>query len=128
MKAERKRRIVTSFQKYALNPVARSLAGFVGPALLETKGRRSGKPRRNPVGATLRDGTYWVVSEQGRHSSYVRNIEADPNVRIRHRGRWHKGTAHLLPDEDPRRHARGLNGLIVRLVGTDLLVVRIDPR
>jgi len=56
----------------------------------------------------------------------VKNIEADPNVRIKYRGRWRDGVARVLPDEDPKRHLRGLNGLTVRLVGTDLLVVRVD--
>ncbi len=123
-----KRRVVTTFQKYVLNPVARVGAGFVGPALLETTGRRSGKKRRTPVGATREDGAFWIVSEHGRKSAYVRNIESDPSVRIRYRGRWHTGKAHPVPDEDPRRHARGLNGLVVRLVGTDLLAIRVDPR
>ncbi len=127
MKGDRKRRAVTTFQKYVLNPLAKPLAGYIGPALLETTGRKTGKRRRNPVGARLRGGSYWIVSEQGRHSSYVRNIEANSRVRIRHRGKWHEGKAHILRNEDPRKHAKGLNGLMVRLVGTDLTVIRIDP-
>jgi deazaflavin-dependent oxidoreductase (nitroreductase family) len=119
--------MVTTFQKYVLNPVSKRYAGIVGPALLETTGRTSGKKRRTPVGAKLKGGSYWIVSEHGRHSGYVRNIEADRNVRIRHRRKWHSGKAHILRNEDPKRHAHGLNGLIVRLVGTDLLVIRIDP-
>lgn len=110
-----------------LNPLARPLAGFVGPSLLETTGRRTGRKRRTPVGASLREGAYWVVAEHGRHAAYVKNIEAEPRVRLRHRGRWRDAWAELCPDEDPRRHARGLNGAIVRLVGTDLLVIRIQP-
>lgn len=122
-----KRKLVMRFQKYVLNPVAKLYAGYFGPALLETTGRKSGKPRRTPVGAKFKGGSYWIVSEHGKHSNYVRNIEANKRVRIRHKRKWHDGKAHLLHNENPRLHTHGLNGLIVRLVGTDLLVVRIDP-
>ncbi|MDQ3849001.1 MAG: hypothetical protein M3296_00075, partial [Actinomycetota bacterium] len=40
------------------------------------------------------------------------------------------GTAHVLPDDDPRerlrRIGRPVNALVVRGMGTDLLTVRID--
>jgi deazaflavin-dependent oxidoreductase (nitroreductase family) len=128
MKPERKRKAITRFQKYALNPVTKHLPGILGPALLETKGRTSGKARRTPVGVTKKGGAFWVVSEHGRHSQYVKNIKGDPHVRVRHRGKWHDGVAHLLPHENARSHTKGLNGLLVRLVGTELLAIRIDPR
>jgi hypothetical protein len=56
-------------------------------------------------------------------------IEASPQVRVRIKGRWHDGTAHIVDDDDP--HARlkklpRLNGMLVRGLGTDLLSVRID--
>ena len=121
-----KRKLVVAFQRYFLNPIAKLAPGLVGTSLIETTGRRSGKPRRQPVGVSERDGALWIVSEHGR-SNYVRNLEAEPRVRVRYRGRWREGTATVVPDEDPRRHTHGLNGAIVRLVGTDLLAVRIDP-
>jgi deazaflavin-dependent oxidoreductase (nitroreductase family) len=128
VRPETKRRIVTRFQKFVLNPFSKPLAGFVGPALLETTGRKTGKKRRTPVGAVLRGGAFWIVAEQGRHASYVKNIEANHRVRVRHRGRWHEGTAHLLPHENARKHTHGLNGMMVRLVGTELLTIRVDPK
>ncbi|WP_457110389.1 nitroreductase/quinone reductase family protein [Marmoricola sp. URHA0025 HA25] len=130
-------RAVTFVQKRLFNPVVRPLlehARVPGYALLETTGRTSGIPRRNPVGDGLVGSTFWIVSEHGRRASYVRNIEADPHVRVRVRGRWRSGTAHLLPDDDPRerqrllgqRFAARLNAVSVRAMGTDLLTVRID--
>src|SRR5204863_2790718 len=119
---------VRRFQKYALNPVSRLVAGSVGPALLETTGRKSGEPRRIPLGAKRDGDAFWVVSEHGRQSDYVRNIEADPNVRVRFHGRWYNGVAKLMADEDPRRHTHGINGFFVRLAGSDLLTIRIDLR
>ena len=129
--------VVTFVQKRLFNPLVRPLLEHVpipGYALLETTGRRSGLPRRNPVGDGLDGSTFWIVSEHGRRSSYVRNIEADPRVRVRVRGRWRSGTAHLMPDDDPRerqrilsrRMAARINAASVRRLGTDLLTVRID--
>jgi deazaflavin-dependent oxidoreductase (nitroreductase family) len=128
--AQRKRRRVTWFHRHLANPIMRRLAGYLpGQAVLETIGRRSGLPRRTPVGGRLDGASFWMVSDHGRKSHYVRNIEANPRVRIRIRGRWHTGSAHLLPGDDPRQRLRQLprfNSALVRLLGTDLLTLRID--
>ncbi|MET8609535.1 MULTISPECIES: nitroreductase/quinone reductase family protein [Streptomyces] len=122
----RKQRLVTRFQRYVANPVNRRLPF---QTLLETTGRVSGKPRRTPVGGRRVGGSFWLVSEYGYASQYVRNIQADPRVRVRVGGRWHRGVAHLLPDDDPRARLRSLprfNSAAVRAFGTDLLTVRVD--
>ena len=70
-----------------------------------------------------------MVSEFGTNSQYVKNIEANPQVRVRVRGRWYSGTAHLLPDDDARSRLRSLpkvNSAAVRTVGSDLLTIRVD--
>ncbi len=130
----RKARLVTAFQVRVLNRPIRALAarGLVpGVALLQTTGRKSGQPRRTPVSNGL-DGetnTFWIVAEQGRKAAYVRNMEADPRVRIRVRGRWRDGVATLLDDEDPVVRLRSisrLNAAGVRAMGTALLVIRVD--
>ena len=110
-----------------------------GYALLETKGRKTGKPRRTPVGDGRIGNQFWLVAEHGMKAGYVRNIEYDPHVRLKLREglrtRWHTGTAHLLPDDDPRERQRWLanrlpssagNARAVRLFGTQLLPIRID--
>ncbi|OIK24324.1 nitroreductase/quinone reductase family protein [Streptomyces malaysiense] len=124
-RADRKHRIVTGFQR-RLNPVLRRLPL---QTVLETTGRVSGVPRRTPVGGRRVGRAFWLVSEFGHRSQYVRNIEADPRVRVRIAGRWHHGTAHLLPDDDPRARLRELprlNSTAVRALGTDLLTIRVD--
>jgi deazaflavin-dependent oxidoreductase (nitroreductase family) len=129
-----KRRISVPLAKYILNPIVRAMFRLripvPGVALLETTGRKTGQPRVNPVGNGLEGDTFWIVAENGRRASYVRNIEANPRVRVRPGLRWRAGTAHLLDDEDPRerqRKMRGkINSAVVRLAGTELLVVRID--
>jgi len=97
--------------------------------LLETIGRSSGMSRRTPIGGRKVGEEFWLVSEFGTNSQYVKNIEANPMVRVRVRGRWHTGTAHLLPDDDARARLRSLprlNSAAVKTVGTDLLTIRVD--
>jgi deazaflavin-dependent oxidoreductase (nitroreductase family) len=130
-----KRKAVRLFQKYVLNPPAKAalMLGLVPThAIIETVGRTTGKPRRNPVGNGLAaDGrTFWIVAEHGRQAGYVKNIAANPHVRV-HVGRhWRSGTAELLPDDDAhaRLHTIGrpVNGAMVRIAGTQLLTVRVD--
>ncbi|MET8771883.1 nitroreductase/quinone reductase family protein [Streptomyces sp. NPDC004658] len=125
-RADRKHRFVTRVQRYVANPLNRRLPF---QTLLETTGRTSGLPRRTPVGGRRTGNSFWLVSEFGLRSQYVRNIQADPRVRVRIAGRWHRGTAHLLPDDDPVARLRTLprlNSAAVRAFGTDLLTVRVD--
>ncbi|MGH3958133.1 nitroreductase/quinone reductase family protein, partial [Mycobacterium sp.] len=86
-------------------------------------------PRRTAVGGGVVGNAFWMVSEHGEHSDYVHNIKANPAVRVRIHGRWRNGTAHLLPDDDPRERLRSLprlNSAGVRTMGTDLLTIRVD--
>ncbi|MGH4026199.1 MAG: nitroreductase/quinone reductase family protein [Pseudonocardiaceae bacterium] len=129
-----KRRLTTALGKYLVNPIVRAAVALrLAPptyAILETTGRKSGLPRQTPVGNGLDGATFWLVAEHGHQAQYVRNIAADPRVRVKIRGRWRTGTAHPLPDDDPRVRLRKIglrvNGAVVQLMGTDLLTVRID--
>jgi len=70
--------------KRAFMAVHRPLAGVVpGWAVVETMGRRTGRPRQTPVGGRLSRGTFWLVVGERSRSQYVKNIEANPTVRIR---------------------------------------------
>lgn len=99
-------------------------------ALLETTGRMSGKPRRTPVGNGLRGNTFWIVTEHGWSADYVKNIRRNPQVRVKVGRDWHSGTAEILPDDDPRERLRKLdrpvNDSLLRAVGTEMLVIRVD--
>ena len=138
-----KHRIVHTLQKYFLNPPIKiALASGLplpGYALLETRGRKTGKPRRTPVGDGRIGNQFWLVAEHGMNAAYVRNIERDPHVRLKLREglryRWHTGIGHLLLEDDPRDRQRWLasqlpssaaNARAVRLFGTELLSIRID--
>ena len=125
-----KRRISRALGRYVVNPVVKLVAGYVPWwALLETTGRRSGRPWRNPVGNGLNGDTFWIVAEHGHQAGYVRNIKSNPRVRLRVGGRWRSGVAHVLEDDDARERQRTLrpfNAAFVRLMGTDLLTIRVD--
>jgi len=138
-----KRVIIHALQKYILNPPIKLMfaIGLVPPgyALLETTGRKSGKPRRTPVGNGNVGEQFWIVAEHGMEAGYVRNIAGNPRVRVKfHHGflpKWRTGTATLLPEDDPLERQRWLgkqhpgsssNAAVVRMMGTRLLTVRID--
>ena len=129
-----KRRASTFASAKLLNPLVRAAAraGLPLPTvvLLETTGRRSGEPRQVPVGKALEGDTLWVVAEHGRRAGYVRNIEANPRVRVRVGRHWRTGTAQVLTDDDwrerQRRMPNRLNSAVVRAMGTEHVTVRVD--
>jgi deazaflavin-dependent oxidoreductase (nitroreductase family) len=124
---------VRLLQRYIVNPPAKLLvwAGLVpGHVLLETRGRRTGKRRVNVVGMHADGAAGWIVAEQGRHAGYVRNLEADPEVRVRVGRRWRAARAQVVDDDDAERrldtfgHRSHVSA--VRRFGTDLTSVRLD--
>jgi deazaflavin-dependent oxidoreductase (nitroreductase family) len=137
-------RLAGFVERYLLNPQMRlGLALGLAPrafALLETSGRRTGKPRRTPVGNGLIGDTFWLVSEHGRGAGYVRNIEANPRVRVKIGRGWRTGSAHVLPDDDAaarlalvasrlgrmRRLDAAIFRAFVRWLGTEPVTIRID--
>ena len=134
MNRDRKRRLSTWMTTKVVNPfvrwaLERGIAGK-SAALLETTGRKSGQPRRTPVGNGLRGEHFWIVTEHGHQAGYVKNIKAEPRVRVKVGRQWHEGTAHILEDDDPgermRMLGRTMNDALVRAVGTEQIVVRVD--
>lgn len=99
-------------------------------ALLETTGRRSGRPRQTVVGNGLDGDVFWVVAAHGRQSDYVRNIRRNPRVRVLVGGTWRRGTATVLPDDDTLVRSRMLpyqwDAAFGRAMATTPLTVRID--
>ena len=129
-----KRRVARFTTNRLVNPVVRRAIerGVLTPAwaLLETTGRRSGQPRRTPVGNGLRGEHFWIVTEHGWSADYVKNIQAEPRVRVKVGDAWQTGTAHILPDEDPYERLRWLrrpvNDAALLAVGTEQLTIRVD--
>jgi deazaflavin-dependent oxidoreductase (nitroreductase family) len=128
-RGDRRRRAAVMVFWRLTNPFARRLA-FLMPWLvvLETTGRRSGKPRRTPLARGPIEGDVaWLIAVHGRHSTWVRNLESSPQVRLQVGLRWRTGTASLLP-LDPQALERfnfyARSG--PRTLGIDPLLVRVD--
>ncbi|HEY1485470.1 MAG TPA: nitroreductase/quinone reductase family protein [Micromonosporaceae bacterium] len=131
----RKYRVITTLESVN-NRVTRAMLrrGWSPPwfALLETTGRRSGRPRPTPISAGARPGedTFWLIAAHGDQADYVRNIRADPRVRVKMRGTWRTGTATILPDDDTRARSKTLpyqwDAILGRAMATAPLTVRID--
>jgi deazaflavin-dependent oxidoreductase (nitroreductase family) len=129
----RKYRTITALERLNNRLTRLALRRGLAPtafALLETTGRRSGQPRQTPVGNGLIGDTFWLVAAHGTQADYVRNLQADPAVRLKIGRRWRTGTAVLLPDDDAtaRSHTlpHRLDAAIGRLMASAPLTVRID--
>jgi deazaflavin-dependent oxidoreductase (nitroreductase family) len=134
--------VARTWQRYVLNPLMRLLLSIglnpLGLAILETRGRVTGKTRRVPVGNGRRGDSFWIIAEHGTRAGYVHNITRDPHVRVRLRiglrYRWVSGIATVCPDDDPLARQRqiiawhplrALNAIYVRVFGADLLTVHV---
>ncbi len=125
------RSVVRAYQRVNNRLMLPVLGWLPGWGVVETVGRRTGLRRQVPVGGRLTKGTFWLVAGDGRHSAFVKNLEANPRVRVRTRGRWHDGTARVVVDDNPRLRllrTNPLNGLFVGLANPrrDMLTVRVD--
>ena len=114
---------------WLFNPLARSLAG-IAPwwVVLETTGRRSGRPRQVPLARGPLDGNItWLISVHGERAAFARNIAADPRIRLRLRGRWREGTATVV-DQDPAVLERFNNYARIgpRTLGIEPKLVRVE--
>src|SRR5215469_9305110 len=136
-------RVVYPFEKWVVNPIvmlAHNL-GFPPPgdALLETTGRHTGLPRHTPVCDGSEGDKFWLVAQRGRRADWVKNIQANPRVRVKVRTAsgvgWRAGTARVVEDDNPRARQRlmGQGDLSRRLcvsasaaMRTDALTVCVD--
>src|SRR5262245_1322480 len=129
----RKYRIITTLE-WANNRLNRfALRRGLAPkafALLETTGRRSGLARHTRVGNGLDGESLWVLAAHGDQSDYVRNMKADPGVRVKVAGVWRRGRATMLADDDTVARSRTLpyqwDAAIGRRMATTPVTIRID--
>jgi deazaflavin-dependent oxidoreductase (nitroreductase family) len=103
-----------------VNPIAKVLAP-VNPfwVILETTGSRSGVARRAPLATGPHDADgMWLFSVRGDDAAWVRNLQADPQVRLRRLLRWRSGRAEVLPFDEAtfarfNAYARATHGFAV---------------
>jgi deazaflavin-dependent oxidoreductase (nitroreductase family) len=138
---DRRYQALRVLQRYVVDPPVRLVwrVGLAPPgdAELETLGRHTGKPHRTRICNGTMGSTFWVIAQHGHRTDYVRNIQADPRVRVRtgpHRG-WLTGIAHIMEDDDPRERRRLLRDgdawrwmcqSASHAMSTDPLTIRID--
>jgi deazaflavin-dependent oxidoreductase (nitroreductase family) len=134
-----KYRVVTTLERASNRFIRLLLRRGLAPrafALLETTGRRSGRPRHTPVGngsagsAGSAGDVFWLIAAHGFQSDYVRNLAASPRVRVKVGRRWRGGTAVILPNDDvaarSRAHAHRWDAALGRLIASTPLTIRID--
>jgi deazaflavin-dependent oxidoreductase (nitroreductase family) len=81
--------------------------------LLTTIGRKTGKSRVTALQYQRIDGIYYIGSARKGKADWVRNIQANPIVRLRVKSETYTGTAELI--SDPKRIADFLE--VLRLKG-----------
>lgn len=85
-----------------------SLRPPTGFGVLTTTGRKSGKRRPRCVRAIRRDDKVYIVSIGGDRAAWVRNLDANPNVRLRIRGGRFSGVARRPRDRSEIEEARSI--------------------
>jgi len=99
----RRYRVVTTLERVSNRLIRFALRAGFAPrafALLETTAPcRAGAAY--PVGSGLDGDAFWLVAAHGTQADYVRNLRAEPRVRVQPGGVWRVGTATVLPDDDP---------------------------
>ncbi len=82
------------------------------------------------MGNGLSGDTFWLVAAHGTQAGYVRNLQAEPRVRVKAGGAWRAGTAVVLPGDAPAARSRMLpyhwDAAIGRMMASAPLTIRID--
>jgi deazaflavin-dependent oxidoreductase (nitroreductase family) len=95
---------------------------------LTTTGRRTGLPREIEIWFTEHEARFYVIAEHRERAQWVRNILADPRVRVRVGERTFAATARPVSDEQEPELARAVKRLSDAKYGwSDGLVVEIVP-
>jgi deazaflavin-dependent oxidoreductase (nitroreductase family) len=95
---------------------------------LTTTGRRSGRPREIEIWFTVRGGRYYVVAEHGETAQWVRNLRAEPRVRVRVGAEAFEGRARVVDPASEPELAAGVRAASERKYGWgDGLVVEVVP-
>jgi len=129
----RKYRVVTTLERGSNRLIRFALRAGFAPrafALLETTGRRTGLARHTPVANGLAGDTFWLVAAHGTQADYVRNLQAEPRVRVKVGGAWRAGTATVLPGDDPAARSRTLpyqwDAALGRAIASAPVTIRVD--
>jgi deazaflavin-dependent oxidoreductase (nitroreductase family) len=95
---------------------------------LTTTGRRTGLPREIEIWFTERDSRFYIIAEHGEDANWVRNLRANPRVRVRVANLQFTGMARLVDDEREPELARAVKALSDAKYGwSSGLIAEISP-
>lgn len=96
-------RIIARFNKYVTNPIQRLWAPHLRHmAVIEHRGRTSGRIYKTPVMAFVEDADLVVVLNYGATADWVRNVEAAGSAAVFHHGtRYRLTEPRILPVGSP---------------------------
>lgn len=73
-----------------------------GYGVLTSTGRKTGKTRRRCVRAVRREDKAYIVAIRGARTGWLKNVQANPEVRLRVRSGAFAGNAHEVPAAERR--------------------------
>jgi len=91
-----------------MRPMWSMLRPPVGFAILTTRGRKSGQPRRQCVRAIRQDNRVVIVAMMGERAQWLRNARAGPEVKLKLHDGTYVGTAHEVTERAEREWAERL--------------------
>ena len=95
---------------------------------LTTTGRISGHPREIEIWFTERDGRFYLISERYERANWVRNVQAQPHVKVRVGELQFDATARVVHDDHEPDLTAAVKALShVKYGWGDGLVVEITP-
>ena len=95
---------------------------------LTTTGRVSGQPREIEIWFTERDGRFYLIAEHRERANWVRNTEAQPEVKVRVGDRQFGATARIVRDGREPELTAAVKALSDAKYGwSDGLVVELTP-
>jgi len=134
-----RRRLVRTVERYLVNPPTKAALHLGLPmplVLLETTGRRTSKPRRTPLMNGVVGDELWIVAEHGQGAGYVRNLVANPAVRVKIGRSWRQGTAEVLAEDETLARtawiaeqlgrSKKMEALVTRLFCVDPVTIRVE--
>jgi deazaflavin-dependent oxidoreductase (nitroreductase family) len=97
-------RILAEFNRYVTNPAAQKLLvpRLNHMAVIEHRGRKSGKNYQTPVMAFVENGGFSVVLNYGAEADWVRNVLEEGSAVVVHQSKRYKLSApRVLPVDSP---------------------------
>ena|SRR5215813_313209 len=95
---------------------------------LTTTGRISGQSREIEIWFTERGGRFYLIAEQRGRANWVRNIQAQPRVKVRVGDRQFEATARVVHDDREPELTAAVKALSDAKYGwSDGLVVELAP-